>query len=85
MNRQRALDGLRGCAILWVLAYHLIALPTRAAAYSGMPAFMGFAGYGWIGVNLFFVLSGYLITQGLHSRERDLSISQTSGPDGRSA
>jgi len=71
MNRQRALDGLRGCAILWVLAYHLIALPTRAAAYSGMPALMAFAGYGWIGVNLFFVLSGYLITQGLCSRERD--------------
>ena len=70
MNRQAALDGLRGCAILWVLAYHLIALPTRAAAYSGMPGLMAFAGYGWIGVNLFFVLSGYLITQGLVSHER---------------
>ncbi len=32
---------------------------------------MAFAGYGWVGVNLFFVLSGYLITQGLFPQERD--------------
>jgi peptidoglycan/LPS O-acetylase OafA/YrhL len=36
-----------------------------------MPSFMAFAGYGWVGVNLFFVLSGYLITQGLYPQERD--------------
>jgi peptidoglycan/LPS O-acetylase OafA/YrhL len=71
MHRQRALDGLRGCAILWVLAYHLVALPAKPAAYSGMAGVMAFASYGWIGVNLFFVLSGYLITQGLFLHERD--------------
>jgi peptidoglycan/LPS O-acetylase OafA/YrhL len=38
---------------------------------SGSPGLLGFAGYGWVGVNLFFVLSGYLITKGLVRGERD--------------
>jgi peptidoglycan/LPS O-acetylase OafA/YrhL len=71
MHRQRALDGLRGCAILWVLAYHLVALPAKPAAHPGNAGIMAFANFGWIGVNLFFVLSGYLITQGLYLHERD--------------
>ena len=67
MKRQSALDGLRGCAILWVLLYHYVALPAKAAALSANAGFLGFAGYGWVGVNLFFVLSGYLITRVLVS------------------
>jgi peptidoglycan/LPS O-acetylase OafA/YrhL len=71
MKRQSALDGLRGCAILWVLLYHYVALPAKAAALSANAGFLGFAGYGWVGVNLFFVLSGFLITRGLDREPRD--------------
>jgi peptidoglycan/LPS O-acetylase OafA/YrhL len=41
------LDGLRACAVLPVLLFH-----------GGMPGF----GWGYVGVDLFFVISGYLIT-----------------------
>jgi peptidoglycan/LPS O-acetylase OafA/YrhL len=54
--RVAALDGLRGVAILVVLAYHLL-------NGSGMPG-------GYTGVNAFFVLSGFLITGLLISEYR---------------
>jgi peptidoglycan/LPS O-acetylase OafA/YrhL len=57
-----ALDGLRGVAILLVLLYHF-------ASYGGLQADVfvdkvvyGFTMAGWAGVDLFFVLSGFLIT-----------------------
>ena len=52
-SRRPALDGLRGLAVLAVFASH-----------TGLPGTDG----GWIGVEIFFVLSGYLIT-GLLLRE----------------
>lgn len=49
-----ALDGLRGCAILLVLAFHCL---------QGFGGKLGeLASLGWVGVDLFFVLSGFLIT-----------------------
>src|SRR5258706_9214094 len=55
-----ALDGLRGVAILMVLAFHftpegkghsMVGLVTKTISQ-----------FGWCGVDLFFVLSGFLIT-----------------------
>ena len=51
------LDGVRGVAILLVLLTHLSAI-MRSAGFFGL-----IAREGWVGVDLFFVLSGFLITR----------------------
>jgi peptidoglycan/LPS O-acetylase OafA/YrhL len=53
-----ALDGVRGIAILLVLVCHL-AYSTGAVLNGTLKGYMLF---GWTGVDLFFVLSGFLIT-----------------------
>lgn len=51
------LDGLRAFAILAVLVFH-----ARTTELPLFPAAWSFIGIGWSGVDLFFVLSGFLIT-----------------------
>ncbi len=60
-----ALDGLRGVAIAMVLAVHFIGDATPANAAERVV--VKIANYGIFGVDLFFVLSGFLITGGLLS------------------
>jgi len=55
-----ALDGLRGIAIALVLLFHI------------WPEYFSF---GYVGVDIFFVLSGYLITQIIHTKLQSNSFS----------
>jgi peptidoglycan/LPS O-acetylase OafA/YrhL len=57
------LDTLRGMAVLLVLLFHGFGSRYRVNGFSGFPKlFVEATLPGWIGVNLFFVLSGFLIT-----------------------
>ena len=61
-----ALDGLRGIAILLVLVHmFLIPQPEGVSPAMGSGILETVSKSGWIGVQLFFVLSGYLITGAL--------------------
>jgi len=54
------LDGLRGVAIILVLLIHFQLVP-KERAVEKLAFFV--TGFGWAGVDLFFVLSGFLITR----------------------
>jgi peptidoglycan/LPS O-acetylase OafA/YrhL len=56
-----ALDGIRGAAILLVLAFHFVQSIRYEFGYQDNPVLRGIV-LGWVGVDLFFVLSGFLIT-----------------------
>jgi peptidoglycan/LPS O-acetylase OafA/YrhL len=55
----RTLDGVRGLAILLVMLWHMTVIEQKSDA--GQLVF-ALASFGWAGVDLFFVLSGLLIT-----------------------
>ena len=56
------LDVLRGCAILAVLFYHGLYWSGATSSNRLISLFIKATVVGWLGVNLFFVLSGFLIT-----------------------
>ncbi len=63
-ERIPALDGIRGLAIIWVVLHNTTdALPATLHGVSHLLAFLVHPG--WIGVQLFFALSGFLITGSL--------------------
>jgi len=56
----RALDGIRGIAIILVMLHHfVVVLPPQNGVLRFIKTLFE---YGWSGVDLFFVLSGFLIT-----------------------
>lgn len=59
LPRVQALDGVRGLAILIVMIHHFTVIPAGPLIDD---AVHGVSRLGWTGVDLFFVLSGYLIT-----------------------
>lgn len=70
VRRLHGLDTLRSCAILLVLMYHYKVVVSRANTF-GI-----FSQIGWAGVDLFFVLSGYLIANQIFAalKRQDFSL-----------
>src|ERR1700721_3146770 len=56
------LDILRGCAVLAVLFYHGLFWSGATSSNHWAHLFIKSTVVGWLGVNLFFILSGFLIT-----------------------
>ena len=70
-QRADGLDTLRSLAIVLVFAYHYMVF------VSGAPTFGWVSEIGWVGVDLFFVLSGYLIANQIFgglAKGRELSL-----------
>jgi peptidoglycan/LPS O-acetylase OafA/YrhL len=64
-----ALDGVRGVAISLVMLYHFNLI--HKPAFAGEAAWIALADVGWAGVDVFFVLSGFLITSILIAAKSD--------------
>lgn len=64
------LDGLRGIAVLVVVFDHVFAFDGFPQTFS-VRVLAHFLGFGWLGVDIFFVLSGFLITRILLSDGSD--------------
>ena len=68
-KRIPALDGLRGIAILAVFFRHYAGGLEKTATSTGLHVLGMIFNFGWSGVDLFFVLSGFLITGILYDTE----------------
>jgi peptidoglycan/LPS O-acetylase OafA/YrhL len=72
MKRLTQLDGVRGMAILMVIVWHYFVRQTDAGLGPAVAAGRSAMGLMWSGVDLFFVLSGFLIA-GILIDHRDAS------------
>jgi peptidoglycan/LPS O-acetylase OafA/YrhL len=71
-KRLRQLDILRGVAVLLVIGHHVILQPEESGIFQ--PLVNVLIRFGWSGVDLFFVLSGFLVGGLLFSELRSRSV-----------
>ena len=69
-GRVEILDILRLCAVLGVFFYHFgfLGPQSNGAAQIAVPAFANFAQYGFLGVPIFFIISGFVIAYSAEGR-----------------
>lgn len=60
-RRIEFLDGLRGAAIFWVLLFHAYVRWPEVVPYGNRFSGVPYVAYGWLGVQLFFLISGFVI------------------------
>ena len=78
IQRLAEVDALRGLAALSVMAFHYTTKYDELFQFSGTPPFN--ASWGYLGVNLFFVISGFVIFMTLERTQRamDFVVSRAS-------
>lgn len=69
-----AIDGLRGIAILLVIYQHLFAGAVMDAVRSRFGTYPWVIGNGWMGVGLFFILSGFVLALPFFASDRPLEF-----------
>ena len=78
MFRIKALDGLRGIAVIMVILFHLLNNSYQNSNFEKLNgleiSIMKITSFGWAGVNLFFVLSGFLIGTILISKKESINF-----------
>jgi exopolysaccharide production protein ExoZ len=72
-SRLDALDWLRGLASLWVMLYH-ISVTVEKPKYFGLPEISAFTSAGYRGVDLFFLLSGFVMAHVYHRETGNASF-----------
>ncbi|MCB1546084.1 MAG: acyltransferase [Rhodoblastus sp.] len=76
-GRSTSIDALRGLAVLLVAQLHFLHITGAYAALGAPPLLLKLTGGGEAGVDIFFVLSAYLLGDGLLARGRDPGIVTT--------
>ncbi|GAB4548002.1 MAG: hypothetical protein Fur002_24560 [Anaerolineales bacterium] len=61
-DRVLEFDGVRGVAVLLVIAFHVFKRADYFTANQALHFLTGLTSIGWVGVDIFFTLSGFLIT-----------------------
>ncbi len=70
-------DGLRAVAVMWVVVYHLYKGGHIATLAQRLPdAALAFLDWGYLGVTIFFVLSGYVMALTTHAVDVDAGVAR---------